>query len=261
MWDWMTPSKDLRTYEKIKKKSDLIDCVLVPEKTRLDDLIVRLPALVDRCILLPNTTSQKPLRQKIENAGCIRLLHVGALGTNTYWKELLELLGKLRGRCELTCVGNVAQVIKYSLETNCPGQVVIHGEVPHQMLESYYSNCDIGLILYRGDNPNLEHAAPNKLYEYWSYGIPVICPDLTGLRTQLTTRQQGRITNFRDSDELLAAFEDLADQIREPNAGTTLKKWFDDSISAEKILPPLVSHAISLLKDESNYSNEESTHQ
>lgn len=96
--------------------------------------------------------------------------------------------------------------------------------VSHELLNEYYRRIDLGIILYKGIDLNYEFCAPNKLYEYWSYGIPVIASILGGLKLIFKNDFQGILLNFDNRKEVMAylnSFSPSNEKSRE------LKEYFD----------------------------------
>jgi glycosyltransferase involved in cell wall biosynthesis len=83
----------------------------------------------------------------------------------------------------------------------------IVGELSHKELSDYYSFIDIGFILYKGLDLNLEYCAPNKLYEYWSHGVYVIAHPLKGLAEVIKDNKMGILVNLENTIEIETAVQ------------------------------------------------------
>jgi glycosyltransferase involved in cell wall biosynthesis len=58
------------------------------------------------------------------------------------------------------------------------GKVKYKGFVKRHDLGNFFSKNDLGVVFYlQGCSSNEIYCAPNKLYEYISYGLPVLCSD------------------------------------------------------------------------------------
>jgi len=73
----------------------------------------------------------------------------------------------------------------------------------------------IGIVTYvatQGQNSvlNALYCAPNKIYEYARYGVPVIGNDIPGLRTVINEYKNGLIANSNDVDEIKDAIITIA---------------------------------------------------
>jgi glycosyltransferase involved in cell wall biosynthesis len=60
-------------------------------------------------------------------------------------------------------------------------RVVLLPFVPYRDLHAWSCSADAGILLYRNDCRNNYYCAPNKLYEYFQAGLPVITSDFPGL--------------------------------------------------------------------------------
>ena len=172
------------------------------------------------------------------------MLHVGAVGESSYWRELIAAIGGSNIPIDLVFVGKVNEQIMDYASATCPGIVKFVGEVSHSDLESHYRLCDIGVILYRGDTNNLEFAAPNKLYEYWSYGIPVLAHPLKGLQSQFFDECQGRLVDFLDPKLLQYAIEDLMKSVMDHSKRERLHDLFYRSLRSDKLIADAMTQVI-----------------
>jgi glycosyltransferase involved in cell wall biosynthesis len=247
MWeenDWKTAR-----VQRICRYIDGIDGVLVPEQNRLDHLITRMPRLRDKAHLLPNTTTTKTIPQRGKGLP-LHLLHVGAVGTSTYWKEVLDVVGTSNGRFLLSFVGYVESEVREYATLHYPQSVRFLGEVLHCDLEEHYHACDVGLILYRGTSENYEYAAPNKLYEFWSYGVPVLTHCLQGIQSQMKDSCLGVLADFDDPASIRDGLEAIARMRSQDNLSKSIGDLFGKELSEEilipKVLDPLLLSFVSV---------------
>ncbi|MBN1664237.1 MAG: hypothetical protein JW943_11605 [Deltaproteobacteria bacterium] len=61
------------------------------------------------------------------------------------------------------------------------------------------SNVDIGLVTYMHDSLNTEFCAPNKIWEYSGFGLPMIANDVKGLLDTVGYYGAGMCLNLADS--------------------------------------------------------------
>ena len=62
---------------------------------------------------------------------------------------------------------------------------------------------------------NYDFCAPNKLYEYWSYGIPVFAHKLNGLTKLFEKEEYGLLFDFYDNNvhlKILKQFDNKLDK-------------------------------------------------
>lgn len=72
---------------------------------------------------------------------------------------------------------NTVKSLKQNINPKDKERVIFTGQVPYHEVLSYFSLLDIGCVLFK-PLPNHSIAAPNKLFEYMSMGIPLIVSDL-----------------------------------------------------------------------------------
>lgn len=85
------------------------------------------------------------------------------------------------------------------------------------------SNVDVGLVTYTHLQMNNEFCAPNKIWEYSGFGIPMIANDVMGLMDTVGRYQAGICPNLDDidADELRVAFKRLIDEGEQFSANAT----------------------------------------
>lgn len=80
----------------------------------------------------------------------------------------------------------------------------------HFELEKYCLGTDIGIVLYKDTAMNYRFCAPNKLYEYWSYGIPVIGDQLPGLISVFNQIDLGILVDMEMPENILTAIQQIS---------------------------------------------------
>ena len=129
--------------------------------------------------------------------------HIGNLGENHYLNFYIELIEQCKNDLlTFVFIGRFSDKLLKRLKSIENSNVVIVNEVPHRELKYYYYYIQYGVILYKGVDLNFEYCAPNKLYEYWSYGIPVIAHSLKGLTSLEFSTNMGSLYNFEDQISL-----------------------------------------------------------
>jgi len=134
--------------------------------------------------------------------------HIGSVGSEHYIHHFVKAAKLLPRNYEVWFIGNLEPSFEKLLTDAELSNVKYFGHVPHDELADYYRQFDIGLILYRDTSLNFRFCAPNKLYEYWSHGIPVVAHRLPGLTPVFVIPEQGRLTDMDD-------FENIADALLE----------------------------------------------
>lgn len=86
--------------------------------------------------------------------------------------------------------------------------VVFHGSISRKEVKEIYSNVDFGMVLFKA-LPNHVNSQPNKLFEYFSAGLPVICSDFPKWKTLVDDNHLGICCNPDDIDEIKKAIYNL----------------------------------------------------
>jgi glycosyltransferase involved in cell wall biosynthesis len=113
----------------------------------------------------------------------LKVLYSGQIGMVNCIEELLEAVTIADIPLKLTLIGNVSQIYLKKLQEKyqqlfVSGKVKYKGFVKRHDLGNFFSKNDLGVVFYlQGCSSNEIYCAPNKLYEYISYGLPVLCSD------------------------------------------------------------------------------------
>lgn len=228
------------------KIANKIDLILIPEINRAD-YFKELTIIKDENILLfPNTckitNNESDFNNtilKIDKNDHKIIAHIGALDCkNFFLNEYLECLSKINStQLQLLFIGRITDEAKMKINSYPKLNTKIIDYIDHDELLKIYFSIDIGLILYKGISLNLELAAPNKLYEFWSYGIPVIAPRLKGLMTLFKEDFLGELVDFCNNQQLANSIERLlSDRIL---IKTKIKNYFEKNFTIDIYLEML----------------------
>lgn len=199
-------------YKYVLKKGNQINCAVFPEINRLNYFAERSTLKAEEALLFPNTglvqnktiTSSEYLKNIPDNHFVV--LHVGSVGGKQhYFENFIEVIKKLSKQEDISFVflGRTTKEIKeIILKENLTNAYFIDS-IPHEELVPVYNRANLGIILYKGTSLNYEYCAPNKLYEFWANGIPVIGHALEGLIPIFKEAFLGSLTNF-DNPEIVA---------------------------------------------------------
>lgn len=216
-----------------------ISMVLIPEKNRMDYFVAQtgLKRLEDT-LVFPNTNSgQRSVNIPRGKKSPYIIAHVGNVGLDHYISAFMEALQELQGEgVEVWFLGRVSPEVIRKIESYQNPVVRILGEVPHYALGQYYEQIDLGVILYRDLDVNYRFCAPNKLYEYWSYGIPVIGHALPGLIPVFTKSFQGAITNMDETAMLAGEMKKWINDPATSDKRRELKDYFDQNLTIDAFL-------------------------
>ncbi|MDI1323218.1 MAG: glycosyltransferase [Algoriphagus sp.] len=194
--------------KKIIRKLDKIDLYIFPEENRRNLFIKDYSFSSNvKTLIIPNTNNNFNKVQFNLNEKII-VSHVGSLGNTFHHLEAyLDVIEKLpKNEFEFWFIGFLSENIKNIIESRNLINVKLIGQLKHSMLVDYYFKTDIGIILYNDKSLDTKFCAPNKLYEFWSYGVPVIGDKLPGLESVFLKNIQGVLINMNNQVEFLNAF-------------------------------------------------------
>lgn len=108
------------------------------------------------------------------------VIYQGILQNEEYVAEIAKALADLDGRYPLVLMGidrnGMAPRIKQIF-----GDTLYYESIPAPRHLEVTSRAHIGVVFYDGSNLNKAFCAPNKIYEYSSFGMPMIANRIPGL--------------------------------------------------------------------------------
>jgi glycosyltransferase involved in cell wall biosynthesis len=130
---------------------------------------------------------------------------------------------------KLIFIGKQSDELKNYIQNNSFEHIYFFDEVPHSELSSIYGYIDYGLILYKPIDLNFDNCAPNKLYEYWAHGVPVLAHNLKGLEG-LIKEPMGTLVNlYNFNTNIFFNIKKLTDEQR-----NLIKKEFIQNFEVNK---------------------------
>lgn len=123
-------------------------------------------------------------------------------------EELLEAL-PLVPEAVLVLVGSgdvLPQLKKLSAEREAlRGKVIFVDRQPYERMLAYTRAADCGVSLDKDTNVNYRYSLPNKLFDYFHSGIPVICSDLVEVAGLVRHYQVGEVITSHQPEDLAQA--------------------------------------------------------
>jgi glycosyltransferase involved in cell wall biosynthesis len=164
---------------------------------------------------LLNDPTQRPPEDPIYRdmpRDTVRLVYTGCKNHTVI--EVIRALDRVTYPVHFFVVGEIAaDYQKALLESACADRVTFTGPVPRQRLPAILAWADVGISLY-GNAPEAFIAqrmcAPNKVYEYMSWGLPSICSDNPPLVRLVQDNRWGICISATDNPGIAAAIERLA---------------------------------------------------
>lgn len=203
----------LREWRFAVKNIRLVNLLIFPETNRLDYFLELVKYKdTNKTLLLANTTESQTGQSEVRHEAlkdipetAMILGHIGNVGPDHYVARFISLVEMCVDYTNIyfVVVGRFSKEIRDQFSQLRNSNFILLGELPHYQLKRIYPFLNYGIILYKGVDLNFEYCAPNKLYEYWSFGIPVIAHPLTGLRNLFDSKLKGELINFENDDCIL----------------------------------------------------------
>lgn len=197
----------------LSKRFDKVDLAILPEANRIEFFKEQINCdRKEKFFLLPNTNNQvHNVPKKDAKKQKTIVSHVGSLGKHSHLRTLLESFKILNeDEYELWFVGAIQSEPIELIKGFGLKNLRIIDNLPFNELGRIYEMTDIGIILYNDSSVNHRFCAPNKLYEYWSYGIPVIADLLPGLVPVFQDSVQGELIDMSDRKNITEVIVELS---------------------------------------------------
>lgn len=87
--------------------------------------------------------------------------------------------------------------------------------IPYPFHLKITESADIGILSYDYSRLNHIYCAPNKIYEYSMFGLPMLCNDVAGLIFTIEAAKAGLCVDFSNVDKIVSALQQLDDNYEE----------------------------------------------
>ena len=212
-----------------KKKSELkyrvkkAKKVIVPEYTRsaivkacagLNDMPVVIQNKPYDYNLVKTRLENNPMKDIVEKAHAEKkkvILYSGIFLRERKLDTFIEAVRNLNDKFEVVLMGRKSQYLDELLE-NYPFVKYIGFFNPPSHL-SVVEMADIGILTYVADSGSINpvFCAPNKIWEYAKYGIPMLCNDIPGLKYTVEYNKFGLCCNENSIDSICNALKRICD--------------------------------------------------
>ncbi len=194
--------------------------VVVPEYCRAHIGMMALD-LASMPLVLPNKPFSHPEQRQIpitdpgvtrvleQAAGRRILLYQGVINAARCPLTLARAAETLRDTYALLLVGMSNPQHLEAMRRIHPGLLTIPYLVPPLHLH-VTSHADIGLAYYSSENLNNLFCAPNKIYEYAGFGIPMLARDIPGLRYTVGEAGAAVCADWSDPDQIVSGVQQIA---------------------------------------------------
>jgi glycosyltransferase involved in cell wall biosynthesis len=159
--------------------------------------------------VIPNITIDHPRKRRLDiqdkkTADLIAkcggkkiVIYQGGVGVGRPLEEFAKAMKILQDEYVFLLLGNGDDEYLKKLRAHCP--TLVHVDYVEAPLHLHItSHADIGVLQYSPDSLNNVFCAPNKVWEYSGFGIPVICPRLPSLQYYYDRFRAGEYGDFDD---------------------------------------------------------------
>lgn len=208
-----------------------VDALIAPEANRASIYRDEYGAKVEP-VVVPNYPIYKPpvasslLRDFLHERGVTDsriLLYQGLFDEGRCLHRIVEAMPSVPSGIVLLMMGTgfeeyVTRLGRLVERLDLRHRVFMHPFVAYDFLHEYSCSADAGILLYRNDCRNNYFCAPNKLYEYFQAGLPVVTSNFPGLVSFVEAENLGRCVDPEDPGQIASAiaaiFSDPAPETR-----------------------------------------------
>jgi len=203
-------------------------------------------------LVLPNRPVLKSRRRKavVSDANAAKilnslpedqeiLLYQGALDRDRDIEAFAHAARELGGGFCFLIMGEDRTGDLPRLRQICPDLVHVPWVPPPSHLE-VTSHAHIGVAFYKFDSLNSIFCAPNKIWEYSAYGVPMICQDVPGLRYTVGVAEAGLCVDTNSVDAIIAGVRAIAAEYQHFSRNAT---EFYDSVDTKATISRILSDA------------------
>ena len=191
--------------------------VVMPEYNRA--VLYQVKYGIDRPIVLPNkpyfSLSSDDMK-KLERKYSMELesftnkkviLYQGGISKERDLTPFIKAINSLSEDYLLVLLGKDDGMVK---QYKSLSDKVVHIDyIPMPEYLVFTSKAYIGIVSYDPLSLNCEYCAPNKIYEYGMFGLPIIGNDLPGLRYTIGLNKAGIIVDINSEDSILRAIKEI----------------------------------------------------
>lgn len=211
----------------IEKAANYACVNVVPEYNRshMQKLFFKLS---DCPMVLPNKPENHPGKKNInigledvekkinsiKKSGKRIVLYMGIIGEERPLEPFVEAIDKMHEKYEFVIMGRKSEYLN-KLQNKYPDKFTYLGFYNPPLHLHIASHADIGLLVYVSENSvfglNAMYCAPNKIYEYTGFGMPVLTNNIPGLYYTVEMNKIGRCIEFNDKKQIKESLENILD--------------------------------------------------
>ena len=195
-------------------------------------------------VVIPNKSYDVDIKNKIQDDSIIKsiktnfiVVYQGIISEDRPLDKVakaLALLGDksivflIMGKCDERYKSDLKKI--YS-------NILFTGYVPAPQHLLYTQYCNIGIANYDKSLLNNVFCAPNKIYEYTKYRIPILCSDNIALEETIGEARAGICLDFLDEDIIMKAIQEIKDNY---DTYSVNAKEFYCSLNVEKKINDII---------------------
>lgn len=210
--------------------------VVVPEYSRAN--ILRVWWKLDRTpFVLPNVTYDHPRQRELEipfdkqlqdTLAKIQkpiLIYQGLIGPGRDIGKVVKAVA-VDGDYHVLLLGRPTGDIEPLLQMYSDVTWVPFVPPPQHLLVT--SHAHVGVAKYDHSLLNNVFCAPNKIYEYSGFGIPILCHDIPGLRYTVAVNRAGVCVDCDDPEQIRRGLREIRDNYETYSLSS--RSWFDHAL-------------------------------
>ena len=137
-------------------------------------------------------------------------VYAGVLTSGRNIEEIILRAANLADSYKVLIIGDGGEKARLEkIASECSGlKYLFTGNVPYKYLGNYLKRCDVGFLSYPLTNLNNIYCAPNKIYEYASVELPMVCNDNPNLISIVGGSKIGVCVSDKDIDGCSRSIEE-----------------------------------------------------
>lgn len=223
--------------------------VIVPEYTRaaivqaccgldnLPDVIPNKPSEYNQELMCPDNNPMDEIVRKAHQEGKKVLIYSGIFLRERKLDTVIEAVRRLNDQFVMVLVGRKSGYLEELLHQYPDVNYLGFFNPPGHL--SIISQADIGILTYVADSGSINpvFCAPNKIWEYAKYGIPMICNDIPGLKFTVEYNRIGYCCDINSVDSICDTLLRIDHEYRELSQRA---KQYYDTVDVEKEIVKVV---------------------
>ncbi len=138
-----------------------------------------------------------------------KILYQGALNMGRGIEEIMDAI-KLMDEVVLLIAGDgylLKALKRKTIEEGLNEKVIFTGRLPHEKLHELTIQGDIGISLEQNLGKNYFYALPNKIFDYFHAGIPVLVSNMPGMKAIVEKYETGMVADSMNPENLKEKLE------------------------------------------------------